>query len=88
MKKILLTLLILVLSSAAASARNSIQDTFLGIRFGSDYDYVVQDLTREEASMLRKALPSTYAGVGEPPLIDIMSGQVGEGLPYITFYPK
>ena len=51
MKKILLTLLILILSSAAASAQNRIQDTFLGIKLGSDYTAVCRsDCFRNEFS--------------------------------------
>jgi hypothetical protein len=54
----------------------------------SDWDYVVQGLTKEDVSILRKALPSTYSGVGEPPLIDIFGGGLEAGKPFVTFFPR
>ena len=55
---------------------------------GSDYDYLVPNLTRDEAVMLRRRLPSTYMGIDESPGIDVMSGDLVPGSPYIRFDPQ
>jgi len=57
------------------------------ISMSSDYDYVVTGATKENIAILRKALPSTYMGIGEPPGIDIFTGGIQPGTPYITFNP-
>jgi hypothetical protein len=57
------------------------------ISMASDYDYVVTGATKEDIAILRKALPSTYMGIGEPPGIDIFTSGLQPGMPYITFNP-
>lgn len=54
----------------------------------SDWDYVIPDINSRTRSRIQSSLPQGSVELGYGRRIDIFTGQLGEGLPFITFHPN